>query len=47
MADAKRIAGEKADAEEDLAKAQPFLDGNFSPTIIHTYSTYIHNYLSF
>jgi dynein heavy chain len=26
QADAERIAGEKADAEEDLAKAQPFLD---------------------
>ena len=35
MADAKRIAGEKADAEEDLAKAQPFLDGNF-PHTVHT-----------
>jgi dynein heavy chain len=26
QADAERISGEKADAEEDLAKAQPFLD---------------------
>lgn len=26
MADARRIAGEKGDAEEDLAQAKPFLE---------------------
>lgn len=26
MADARRIAGEKQDAEEDLAQAKPFLE---------------------